>query len=99
MTRAVARDALRDQLAGLGHEVAQRLRVAVLDLRVLVRAEAADLLAAEGAAALLGGLARLLARLGAQPPFGGHGRPLAVAVPAEAALAPLASLARRPPEA
>src|SRR5215831_12259825 len=57
VARAVPADAARDDLRALRQEDAQRLRVLVVDLELLVRAEAADLVAREhlpaGAAALL----------------------------------------------
>src|SRR5215831_5018546 len=59
VARAVPADAARDDLRALRQEDAQRLRVLVVDLELLVRAEAADLVAREHLAA---GAAPLLLR-------------------------------------
>src|SRR6188768_1233701 len=50
VARAVAADAARDDLAALGDEVLERLRVLVVDDQRLVRAVAADALPARAAA-------------------------------------------------
>src|SRR5262249_55058041 len=79
---AVPADPAGDDLAALGQEDPQRLRVLVVDLELLVRAETADLVAREHLAA---GAAALL--LGALRDAFAHGLPLVVPIAVTVAIA------------